>query len=40
MRDISQGNLRASFGFAPGLGDDVINMLQPYVWLGQVGYMV
>jgi hypothetical protein len=40
MRDISQGNLRATFGFAPGLGDDVIHLLQPYVWLGQVGYMV
>jgi hypothetical protein len=40
MRDISQGNLRASFGFAPGLGDEVINILQPYVWLGQVGVLI
>lgn len=40
MRDISQGNLRASFGFAPGLGDDVVNLLSPYVWIGQVGYVV
>jgi hypothetical protein len=40
MRDISQGNLRASFGFAPGLGDDVVNLLIPYVWIGQVGYVV
>lgn len=40
MRDISQGNLRATFGFAPGLGDDVINLLGPYVWIGQVGYVV
>jgi hypothetical protein len=40
MRDISQGNLRATFGFAPGLGDEVIHLLQPYVWVGQVGYLV
>jgi len=40
MRDISQGNLRASFAFAPGLGDDVINMLQPYIWIGQVGTVI
>jgi hypothetical protein len=40
MRDISQGNLRATFGFAPGLGDEVINLLQPFVWVGQVGYLV
>src|SRR5262245_54429925 len=31
MRDISQGNLRAAVNFAPGLGDDVINMLQPFI---------
>jgi hypothetical protein len=40
MRDISQGNLRAAVNFAPGLGDDVINMLQPYVWQGAIGVVV
>jgi hypothetical protein len=40
MRDISQGNLRASFGFAPGLGDEVINLLTPYVWQGNIGHVL
>lgn len=40
MRDVSQGNLRAALNFAPGLGDDVINILQPFIWQGAVGAVV
>lgn len=40
LRDISQGNLRAAVGGAPGLSDDVVRLLMPYVWIGNLGAVV
>jgi hypothetical protein len=40
LRDISQGNLRAAVGGAPGLSDEVVRLLMPYVWIGNLGAVV
>jgi hypothetical protein len=37
IRDISQGNMRASIGGAPGLPDEAISLLSDYVWTPPLG---
>jgi hypothetical protein len=40
IQDISQGDLRASIGIAPGISEEVMSLLRPFVWEGRVGEMV
>jgi hypothetical protein len=40
MRDISQGNLRASITGAYGLSPEVMGLLDRYVWMGSLGAVV
>lgn len=40
LRDISQGNLRAAVGGAPGLGDEVMRLLTPFIWIGNLGAVI
>jgi hypothetical protein len=37
VRDISQGNIRATMTGNPGLSDSAITLLGPYVWEGPLG---
>jgi hypothetical protein len=37
LRDIAQGNLRATIAGSPGLGDEVLMLLRPFIWRGAIG---
>lgn len=40
IRDLSQGNLRATVGGSWGLSPEVMSLLRPYVWQGQIGVTI
>jgi hypothetical protein len=40
LSDVSQGNLRATMTATPTIAEDVAALLQPYIWMGEIGAVV